>query len=54
MTFIDTCINASYYVLSAAISLILIRNIIKTRDAQEAVLYCVILMPFLLRVFHIK
>jgi hypothetical protein len=54
MTLINTLINASYYVLSAIVSLILIRNIIKTRDAQEAVLYCIILMPFLLRVFHIK
>lgn len=43
-----------YHLISAFIAFILIREIIKTKDIQEAVLYSIILMPFVLRVLHIK
>lgn len=43
-----------YHLISAFIAFVLIKEIIKTKDAQEAVLYCIILMPFILRVLHIK
>ena len=43
-----------YHLISAFIAFVLIKEIIKAKDAQEAVLYCIILMPFILRVLHIK
>lgn len=50
----NTIIMVLYHVLAFLIAAILIRSILKTKDRQEAVLYCLILMPFLLRIFRIK
>lgn len=52
--FINTIIMFVYYLLSAFVAFILIREIRKTKDVQEAVLYCIILMPFVLRVLRLK
>jgi len=49
-----TVINVIYYVLVAYIAIISIMNFIKTKDAQEAMLYGLLLIPFILRVFRIK
>ncbi|HHY10216.1 MAG TPA: hypothetical protein GX528_06590 [Firmicutes bacterium] len=54
MIVMNTIIMLLYYVLAFFIALTLLRTIIKTEDWQEAVLYCLILMPFLLRIFRIK
>ena len=50
----ESVIMIVYMAMSAFVAFVLIREIIRTRHAQEAVLYCVILMPFVLRVLHIK
>ena len=54
MTTVNLIIMVIYHLLSAFIAFVLIWSIIKTRDIQEAILYCIILIPFVLRVFHIK
>ena len=54
MSMINTIIMIIYHLLSAAIALLLLRSIWKTKDIQEAIMYCVILIPFVLRVVHIK
>ena len=54
MTTVNLIIMIIYHLLSAFIAFVLIWSIIKTRDIQEAILYCIILIPFVLRVFHIK
>lgn len=54
MTIINTIIMGLYYLISAFVAFVLIRSIVKTKNAQEAVLYSIILMPFILRIFHIK
>ncbi|MDD3539597.1 MAG: hypothetical protein PHQ06_05450 [Atribacterota bacterium] len=54
MTTVNLIIMVIYHLLSAFIAFVLIWSIIKTRDIQEAILYCIILVPFVLRVFHIK
>ena len=43
-----------YYILTAAIALLLIRNFLKRKDWQEEVLYIVVLVPFLLRLLRLK
>ena len=53
-TFINTFIMCVYYLISAFVAFVLIREIRKTKDAQEAVLYCIILMPFVLRILRLK
>lgn len=54
MTTVNLIIMIIYHLLSAFIAFVLIWSIVKTRDIQEAILYCIILIPFVLRVFHIK
>ena len=51
---LTTIIMIMYHLLSAFIAIVLIREIIKTKDAQEAVLFSIILIPFVLRVLHVK
>ncbi len=43
-----------YYVITAFFGAVLFWNFIKSKDVQKAILYLVILMPFVLRVFYLK
>ncbi len=54
LTLMNTVVNYSYYILSILISLLLIREIIKTKDIYEVVLYSIILVPFILRSLRLK
>ncbi len=54
MTTVNLVIMVIYHLISAFIALVLIWSIIKTKDIQEAILYCLILIPFTLRVLHLK
>jgi multisubunit Na+/H+ antiporter MnhE subunit len=47
-------ITVLYYLLTAAIAVLLIRNFLKRKDWQEEVLYIVVLIPFLLRLLRLK
>lgn len=54
MTTINLVIMIIYHIISAFVAFVLIWSVIKTKNAQEAILYCIILIPFTLRVLHIK
>ena len=54
MATINLVIMIIYHIVSAFVAFVLIWSIIKTKNVQEAILYCIILIPFTLRVFHIK
>lgn len=43
-----------YYVLVAATAALIVWNIFKSKKWQEEVLYVVVLLPFLLRLFRLK
>jgi hypothetical protein len=47
-------IEVLYYAMTAFFGAVLLFNFVRTRDAQEAILYLVILMPFVLRVLRLK
>ncbi len=51
---INTVITALYYLISAFFLLAIIRNFVKTRNLQEAALYAVIMIPFVLRLLRLK
>ncbi|MFW5981077.1 MAG: hypothetical protein ACOCRU_00715 [bacterium] len=51
---LNTLVNYSYYGITILISLLLIKEIIKTEDIYEVVLYSIILVPFVLRSLHLK
>ena len=54
MTFLMNLITIIYYLLIAYVSVILIYNLIKTKHWQKEILYIVVLIPFLLRLFRLK
>jgi len=43
-----------YYGLVAFVSLLLIVNLLRSRDWQKDVMYVLVLVPFLLRLFRLK
>ena len=43
-----------YYVITAFFGVVLFWNFVRSEDVQKAILYLVILMPFVLRVFRLK
>jgi hypothetical protein len=47
-------ITTLYYTLIAYIVVLIIYNMIKTRDWKKEIVYVIILIPFLLRLFMLK
>jgi len=47
-------ITVIYYLLIAYTAIILIYNLIKSRTWEKEVLYIVVIIPFLLRLFRLK
>jgi hypothetical protein len=43
-----------YYAITAFFAAVLFWNFVKSKDVQKAILYLVILLPFVLRVFRLK
>jgi hypothetical protein len=50
----DFIITIIYYLLVAYVSTLLIYNLIKTKEWEKEVLYLIVLIPFLLRLFMLK
>ncbi len=43
-----------YYALVAFVSVVLVYNLLKSRQWEKDVLYILVLIPFLLRLFRLK
>lgn len=54
MTVIQTLITFLYYILVAYVSVLLVWNFARSRKWDEEVLYVIVLVPFLLRLFRLK
>jgi hypothetical protein len=54
MNILMSIITIIYYVLVAYISIILVYNLIKSKAWEKEILYIVVLIPFLLRLFRLK
>jgi len=54
MNILMNFITVIYYLLIAYIAVLLVYNIIKTKAWEKEVLYIVVLIPFLLRLFRLK
>ncbi|MEK6756944.1 MAG: hypothetical protein AABZ02_12395 [Bacteroidota bacterium] len=50
----DLIITIIYYLLVAFVSVLLIYNLIKTKEWEKEILYIIVLIPFLLRLFLLK
>ncbi|NIM52857.1 MAG: hypothetical protein GTN62_15400 [Gemmatimonadales bacterium] len=54
MVFLQMLITVIYYCLIAYVAVILIWNLVKTRQWQHEVLYAIVLLPFVLRLLRLK
>ena len=54
MNVLMNIITIIYYVLIAYTAVILIYNLIKSRSWEKEILYIIVLIPFLLRLFRLK
>lgn len=54
MAVLQVLITVLYYGLIAYVAVILIWNFSKTRKWEQEVLYIIVLIPFLLRLFRLK
>ena len=50
----NTIVTVLYYLLTAYIAVLLVWNFLKRKNWQEAALYIIVLIPFLLRLLRIK
>ena len=50
----QTIIAGLYYLLIASTSVLLVVNFLKAKDWQREILYVIVLIPFLLRLFMLK
>ena len=54
MEILNSLISIIYYVFIGYISLVVIYNLVKSENWKEEILYIIILIPFLLRLFRLK
>jgi hypothetical protein len=47
-------VSVLYYLLVAYVAVLLVWNLIRTRKWEEEILYVIVLLPFLLRLFRLK
>ncbi len=50
----SVAIMVLYYALTAACAVVLAVNFVRTRDLQKAILYLVVLIPFVMRLARLK
>ena len=54
MDILNTIISVIYYLFIAFIAVLIVYNLIKTKEWKKELIYIVILIPFLLRLFMLK
>ncbi len=54
MVLLQTLVTLLYYAMVAGVAGIMIWNLVRSRDWKEEVLYVIVLVPFLLRLFRLK
>jgi hypothetical protein len=54
MVLIQTIVTLLYYLLVAFVAALLVWNFVRSRKWEEEVLYMIVLVPFLLRLFRFK
>jgi hypothetical protein len=54
MELADRIVTIIYYCLVAYVSVLLLWNLIREKSWEKEILYIVVLLPFLLRLFRLK
>lgn len=50
----QSVVSVLYYAATALIALVLLANVLRTKDVKKTVLYATVLIPFVLRLARIK
>jgi hypothetical protein len=50
----NTIVTVLYYLMTAFVAVLLVRNFLKRKSWQEEALYVIVLIPFLLRLLMLK
>jgi len=50
----NTIVTVFYYLMTAFVAVLLVRNFLKRKSWQEEALYIIVLIPFLLRLLRLK
>jgi hypothetical protein len=50
----NAVVTVLYYLMTAYIAVLLVRNFLKRKNWQEEALYLIVLIPFLLRLLRLK
>lgn len=51
---IQTIVMVAYYLIVAFFLIAIVRNFVRSRNAQHAILYGVMMVPFVLRLLRLK
>lgn len=51
---LNLIVTAGYYLIAAFFLFAIIKAFVKTRNMQEAILYSIIMVPFVLRILRLK
>jgi len=54
MILLQSVVTILYYLLVAYVVVLLVWNFVRSRKWEEEVLYVIVLVPFLLRLFRLK
>ncbi len=54
MNAVNMIITISYYLISAFFLLAIVRNFLRSKKAQEAIVYGIMMIPFVLRLLRLK
>ena len=54
MIFLQTVISALYYLLAGLVAALMVWNLARSKKWEEEILYVIVLVPFLLRLFGLK
>ena len=54
MVFIQSVVSFLYYLLVGYVVVLLVWNLLRSRKWDEEILYVIVLIPFLLRLFRLK
>lgn len=54
LSIFNLLVTISYYLITAFFLYAILRTFIKTKNRQHAITYCLMLIPFLLRILRLK
>ena len=54
MDLLSLIISVIYYILIAITAVVLVVNLLKEKNWEQEILYIIVLIPFLLRLFRLK